>query len=135
MEELTHIILEFYDKLSSWEHEIVRESKISLSQMHTLEVIGYYGRAKSRDIAKKIGVTTGTLTVMLHTLEKKGYIKKETNPEDSRSIHISLTDEGNSLYEEHHKYHHEMLTEICNQCTESEINTLKDIMIKINNSF
>ncbi len=135
MKELTNIILEFYDKLSSWEHELVRNSGISLAQMHAMEVIGFYGKTNARDAASKLGVTTGTLTVMMNTLEVKGYIKKERNPEDSRSILISLSDKGNSFYEEHHKYHHEMVTEISSLCSEEELKNLKKILTKLNKSF
>jgi len=135
LEEMAHIILEFYDKLSLWEHEIVHESDLSLPQMHALEVIGFYGNAKAKEISGKLGVTTGTFTVMMNTLEKKDLIIKKTNPEDNRSIIISLTEKGNEIYKEHHKYHHELILDICSKCNDEELSNLRNILTKITKSF
>jgi len=40
LEPLSDLIIEFYEKLSSWEHSGVRESAMSRPQMHTLEILG-----------------------------------------------------------------------------------------------
>ena len=131
-DKLTHNLLELYDKLSSWEHEIVRKSEITLSQMHTLEVIGLYGSSKMRLLADKLGVTTGTVTVMVATLEKKGLIIKENDPDDTRSIIISLTEKGYQYYSEHHKYHHDLIDNVSSVLTDDEIKRINTILEKIN---
>lgn len=132
LDKLTHNLLELYDKLTSWEHEIVRKSGITLSQMHTLEVIGLYGNSKMKLLADKLGVTTGTLTVMVATLEKKGLIVKQPNPDDSRSIIISLTEEGEKYYREHHKYHHDLVKNVSSVLSEEQIKQANEIIEKIN---
>ena len=40
LKELARQIVEFYEKLSSWEHEVVRDSDLTPSQMHAVEIIG-----------------------------------------------------------------------------------------------
>ncbi|MBO6245374.1 MAG: MarR family transcriptional regulator, partial [Anaerovibrio sp.] len=40
---------------------------------------------------------SGTLTPVLKTLEKKGFIERQRSKEDERSLIISLTPEGNEL--------------------------------------
>ncbi len=37
---LSHLIVEFYERLSSWEHAVVRDKGLTLPQMHTLEILG-----------------------------------------------------------------------------------------------
>lgn len=55
---LNHVIIEFYEKLSSWEHAIVRDKGFSLSQVHTIELLGVHGAMRMKELADKIGVTT-----------------------------------------------------------------------------
>ena len=77
---LAREIVEFYEKLSSWEHEIVRGSDLTPNQMHAIEIIGHEKSLRMKELAGKLGVTTGTLTVTVDRLEKKGLIcvhKKE----------------------------------------------------------
>ena len=38
--ELSQVLIELYDKISSWEHEVVRKSGLSTAQMHAVEIIG-----------------------------------------------------------------------------------------------
>lgn len=58
-EELTSLLVEFYERFSSWEQGVVRESGITLPQMHTLEVLGVAGDLRMKELAEKLGVTTG----------------------------------------------------------------------------
>lgn len=127
-DELTHLFIEFYDKLASWEHSIVRDSEISLAQMHAIEVIGYYGKAKMKNISGKLGITMGTLTVMINTLEKKGLVTKEKNKKDSRSFQISLTAKGNNLYTIHHKHHHELISDLLGDVDSAKMETFKEVL-------
>ncbi|MDZ7794694.1 MAG: MarR family transcriptional regulator [Spirochaetia bacterium] len=60
--------------MNSWEQSVVSDSSVSLAQMHLLEVIGNRGEMRMKELAGILGVTTGTLTVMVHRLEEKGYI-------------------------------------------------------------
>ena len=42
LNSLNHSIVEFYEKLSSWENDVVRDKGLTLPQMHTLEVLGIH---------------------------------------------------------------------------------------------
>ena len=133
--ELTHLFIEFYDKLSSWEHSVVREADISLAQMHAIEVIGYYGKAQMKDVCEKLGITRGTLTVMINTLEKKGLVIKERNKDDSRSYHISLTPKAIELYDEHHNHHHDLIDNLLIDIEEEDKEQFKSVLQKILKNF
>lgn len=45
-------------------------------------------------LVKKSGRAKSTVTGMVKTLERHGYIYKEASPEDGRSFHIGLTEKG-----------------------------------------
>ncbi|ABM27538.1 transcriptional regulator, MarR family [Nitratidesulfovibrio vulgaris DP4] len=111
-EELTSLLVEFYERFSSWEQGVVRESGITLPQMHTLEVLGVAGDLRMKELAEKLGVTTGALTVLVDRLERAGLVARKPNERDRRSIQVGLTVDGRRYFEEHHKLHCQLSEDI-----------------------
>ena len=128
VKELSDLIIEFYEKLSSWEQSIVEGSGITLSQMHTIEILGVNNMIKMKDLASKMGVTTGTLTVMIDNLEKKGLVQRIQNPEDRRSYVIRLTDTGKKQYRRHSNFHLELTRECTSGFSEEEIKIFRRLL-------
>ncbi len=110
--KLSHQLVELYEKLSSWEQGVVKNSGLSTPQMHTIEIVGHSGSLRMKDLAKKMGVTTGTLTVMIDRLEQQGLLKRTPHETDRRSYLIALTEKGQGLFAEHHQYHLHLTEEI-----------------------
>jgi DNA-binding MarR family transcriptional regulator len=48
--------------------------------MHTIEILGGNNLIKMKDLATKMGITTGTLTVMIDNLGKKGLVEVSKIP-------------------------------------------------------
>ena len=111
-EDYSGILVEFYEKMSSWENGIVADREISLPQMHLIETVGNHGSLRMKELSEKLGVTTGTLTVMVHRLTSKGYLFREQDAEDHRSYFIRLTDRGRAEYDHHHRLHAQLIEEI-----------------------
>ncbi len=42
-QSINHAIIEFYERLSSWEQSVVRDQGASLAQIHTVEILGLTG--------------------------------------------------------------------------------------------
>lgn len=49
------------------------------------------------DVAKKLGVTRGTITGLLHGLERSNLLRREAHKEDKRKQLLRLTDQGREL--------------------------------------
>lgn len=124
LELLSHQLAEFYDKMASWEHSIVKESGLSPAQMHTVEIIGHNQNMRMKELAERLGVTTGTLTVGVDKLEKRGLVERKPHESDRRSWLIVLTKEGKEMYEQHHKFHQQFTNEISQDLTFQQIETL-----------
>lgn len=105
---LTTAIIEFHEHILSWEGEVVKKSGLSSTQMHIIEYLADNDAPKMKKIAGRMGITTGSLTVAIDRLEKKGFVKREMMPDDRRSYHIALTDEGKVFSEEHQRFHREL---------------------------
>ncbi len=134
-EKLTQLIVEFYEKLSSWEHSVVRDKGLTLPQMHTLEILGIHEALRMKELAEKMGVTTGTLTVMVDRLEKNGMVRRRPHETDRRSILVELTDAGFELFLEHDKLHEQLTEDITSTLTEAEREGLTASLKKMNEEF
>ncbi|MBT8346123.1 MAG: MarR family transcriptional regulator [Desulfofustis sp.] len=129
--ELSHIFMEFYDKLSSWEHSVVKDSGLSPAQMHTIEVIGHRQNLMMRELADRLGITTGSLTVAVDRLEKLRMVERKPHEHDRRAWLVVLTELGKKMYDQHNKYHEEFTQEISFDLTANELKTLTKLMARI----
>ncbi len=135
IEHLAGMLVEFYERFSSWEQGVVKETGITLPQMHTLEILGSAGQLRMKELAEKMGITTGALTVMVDRLVRAGLVARQPNQEDRRSIHVALTPEGEKYFLEHHKLHGQLTHELASALEPEELTALLAIIPKLNASF
>lgn len=57
------------------------------------------GSMRPGELTGTLFVTGARIAAALRTLEKKGYVSRRTDPEDRRSILVSLTDDGKKYIE------------------------------------
>lgn len=133
--KLTQLIVEFYEKLSSWEHCVVRDKGLTLPQVHAMEILGSHTALRMKELAERMGVTTGTLTVLADRLEKADLIRRKPHQEDRRSILVELTDKGREIFEEHDQLHDQLTQDITANLSEEERATLATILEKMNQDF
>lgn len=131
LEQLSDLIIEFYEKLSSWEQAVVKDSAITLPQMHTLEILGQHSPIRMKELAAKMGITTGTLTVNVDRLEKLGLVERIPHETDRRSILVDLSSTGRDLHHEHHTHHLHLTRELQAALTPEETEQFRFILKKL----
>ena len=131
IDKLSTQLVEFYDKIASWEHSIVKGTGLTPAQMHTVEVIGHQQDMRMKELAERLGVTTGTLTVSVDKLEKMELVARVPHDSDRRSYFVILTERGKKLFEEHHRFHREFTAEISLGLSGEEIDTFSDSLAKV----
>ncbi|MEN8257395.1 MAG: MarR family transcriptional regulator [Thermodesulfobacteriota bacterium] len=132
LEYLCQQIIEFYDKISSWEQEVVKESGLTPSQMHAIEIIGHAEELRMKELAEQMGLTTGTITVMVDGLEKQGAVQRKRHEVDRRSILVVLTDKGKEFFDEHHQLHMKLTQELSSSLSAKEVGYLSSALTKMN---
>lgn len=128
---LSHQLVEFFDKINSWENSVVRGSGLSPAQMHTIEVIGHRQDMRMKELADRLGVTTGTLTVAVDKLEKKGLVVRKPHQRDRRSWLVSLTEKGEGIFVRHDRFHRDFTEEISAGLTTAEMKQFSDLLAKL----
>lgn len=135
LEKLTLLIVEFFDKLSSWENGVVRDKGLSLPQMHALEALGSHGAMRMKELAEKTAVTTGTLTVMVDRLEAARLVRRRPHKSDRRSILVELTSAGMEIFAEHDVLHNRLTADLTTKLSKEERTVLERALEKMNKEF
>lgn len=135
IEKLNQQLTEFYDKMSSWEQSVVRETGYSLAQIHTIEVLGIHGPMRMKELAQKLGITTGTLTVQIEKLVNAKLIERGAHPDDRRSIVVTLTAEGQKIHRQHNQLHVELVKDLTRYLDANEEAVLLNSLLKMNQEF
>jgi len=76
-------------------------TELGLQPVH-FQVLDYLSRCNRYSdspaaLTNYLGMTRGTVSQTLQLLEKKGYIRKTTDSNDRRMVHLSLLNEGESM--------------------------------------
>ena len=72
---------------------------LTYTQYITMMVLWEYGEMTVKELGMKLHLDSGTLTPLLKKMEEKGYIVRERNSTDERSVIIRTTEEGDLLKE------------------------------------
>lgn len=97
---------------------------VSIKEMHTIDAIGMYQEHTTSEVAKKLGITAGTLTVSVNNLVRKGYVNRVRSEKDRRVVKLALTKKGRLLYRLHDKFHRDMVRETLTEMSEEEAEVL-----------
>ncbi|MDN3680957.1 MarR family transcriptional regulator [Vibrio tapetis subsp. quintayensis] len=135
IEKLNQALTEFYDKMSSWEQSVVKETGYSLAQVHTIEVLGNHGALRMKELAQKLSITTGTLTVQIEKLVKAELIERLPHPEDRRAIVVTLTSEGEKIHRHHNQLHLNLVKELTASIPLEQSDILLNCLATMNQEF
>ncbi len=83
------------------------------------------------ELADRLQVTKGAVTQIILRLEEKHLVKRTPNPEDSRSIIVSLTEVGKSAFRAHEEMHLDFYRELSSQLNEQEIEIFEICLEKL----
>ena len=108
---------------------------VTANDMHVIEAIGTEEAKNMTSVARALDVTTGTLTIAVNSLVKKGYVDRVRSEEDRRVVLISLSEKGRRAYLHHRKFHDEMIGVIVEELTEEEQQVLEKALRKLNQFF
>lgn len=117
-------------KMMQWEN--AKKFKISPLQIQFLIYLKEYPKefCTLLNLSKEYGISPPTASDSIKTLEKKGLISKEKNPEDKRNYYLLLTEKGLSLLENIKKWDrnfHNSLKLLSNE----EKNKLQELLFKL----
>ncbi len=76
------------------EREVLSPHQLSWSAFVVLFVLRVWGARESNELAAEAGITGGTLTGVLSTLERRGFAKRKPHATDGRRVVVHPTAKG-----------------------------------------
>lgn len=104
-------------------HTHVEQLDVGISPMHVrmLKIIGNRPECTAMDIACFLKRDKAQVTRLLTLLIDKGLIKKIPNPEDKRSQHLIITEQGAEIYAQIRSVDQQIAEKINEDLSEQEI--------------
>jgi len=130
--KLNKTITLFFEKLSEWEESVARKVNLTPRQCHAISEIGECGPARMKPISERLGVTTGTMTIMADRLDRLKMVKRQTDTNDKRASLLTLSDKGKAVYEEHTLHHLRLSHEFVTALGEEDAELLIKLIDKMN---
>lgn len=122
-ETLNEVLVKLFRNINAIEEQAIKNGiykDVTTNDMHVIEAIGMGSPKNMTAVAKALMVTTGTLTISVNGLVKKGYVERIRSEEDRRVVLISLTEKGQNAFLHHKQFHQEMVASVVEQLTEEE---------------
>ena len=131
-ETVIRCLREFIAGSIIYNQQVADRVGLLLTDVQCINVLELMGPSTPGELARCTGLTTGGVTVMLDRLEKGGYLKREPNPRDRRSVLVRLKPtklkKVHALYEEINQ----RTAALLDQTPESELRSVVNLLSKMN---
>ncbi len=135
---LNDVLVKLFRNINDIEERAIQTEEykgVTTNDMHVIEAIGLGSPKNMTAVAKSLGVTTGTLTIAVNSLVKKGFVNRERSEEDRRVVLVFLSSKGERAYEHHKRFHEEMIDAVLSRLTEEEKIALEKALLNLNDFF
>ena len=135
---LNEVLVKLFRNINVIEEQAIRTDEykdVTTNDMHVMEAIGMGEQKNMTTVARAFRVTTGTLTISINSLVKKGYVERVRSEEDRRVVLVSLTAKGNKAFLHHKRFHEQMIATIVEELSEEEKKVLKKALNRMNHFF
>jgi Transcriptional regulators len=137
-QRLNEVLVKLFRNINSIEEQAVKTEEykdITSNDMHVIEAIGIDCPKNMTAVAKALGVTTGTLTISVNSLVKRGFVERVRSEEDRRVVLVSLSGHGKRVYAHHQRFHEEMIEAIVSRLNDGEKGVLEKALKDLNDFF
>lgn len=138
---INQFFVRVFNQILSWEEQSFKEmgiSEITLRELHVIEAVYSLiekGENQMSEIAKYLSITPGSLTTAVNCLVKKGYLERESQPNDRRIVKIVPTKEAEEVNKMHEKLHKEMIDGVMSNIDDKDIKVVVKTLEGLNKFF
>lgn len=135
---LNEVLVKLFRDITTIEEKAIKTGEykeLSVNDMHVIEAIDVHAPKNMTTVAKSLSVTTGTLTISVNGLVKKGYVERTRSEADRRVVLISLTSKGRRAFVQHQRFHRQMIDAVVEGLTPEEQVILEKALKNVNQFF
>ena len=129
------LFFEFQSKIQFFERKFLKEYGIvdvTPNEVKVLYIIGISNIKSMSEIAEKLRITQGTLSITVGSLVKKGYVIRTRHKQDRRIIILYLTKKSLNVIKHYGMFYYRLLDELINSLDEEKALAVNEILEKLN---
>ena len=128
---LCYLTGKVFRKMLSCYGPYIKEKNLTVSQLFVLLALYEKDGLSAQELSVKLALNSSTLTGILDRLEYKGFIRRELNANDRRSIVIRLTDKAKEMKQELWDIYEKVNGYLLSSLAQEELKNLHEIMGKL----
>ncbi len=105
---VNQVLVTLFNHILRIEEQALNTPGLSIREIHVIEAVCQAQDARLTALAQGLHVTTGSLSVAVSTLERKGYLRRQRRQQDRRAIDIHPTEKALDIQKQHEAFHNEM---------------------------
>jgi DNA-binding MarR family transcriptional regulator len=112
-----------------------RRHGLSHAGGNALAVIeGFHGPMTAGDVGAAMHITSGSITSLLDTLERRGLVERSSHENDRRKVMVSITPAGRDLLDQALPAIQQVVRRLMGGLSESERSQLLDLLVRAHES-
>ena len=108
-----------------------QETGLSLADRSVLMVLGQYGRQNARQLASRMDINPGTISVYVQRLVEKELVDRAQDQADRRTWWLNLTSTGERAYKETIRGTVEYTRDFLQPLDDEEATLLSDLLLRV----
>ncbi|NLD26811.1 MAG: MarR family transcriptional regulator [Acholeplasmataceae bacterium] len=108
---INKLLVDVFNRIFNMEEEYLHRAgcRLSLNEVHFLEIIRNSEEPNMEKLAKKLRMTTGSTTFAISRLVQKKCLPRPNGSDDRRKIILEITAYGESVLKLHDQFHNEIV--------------------------
>lgn len=107
------------------------KADLTVTQFGVLEALLHLGPLNQKALGEKLLKSDGNITFVIDNLEKSGWVERQENPDDRRSMLIHLTPEGKEFISSYFPKHLDRIIKEFDVLSDTELDQLAKICKKL----
>ena len=95
--------------------------EVTTSELHLLNEIGQGDGTTAKELSQRLMITKGGISQLVQTLERKKLLQKQPSLADRRVIYLTLTPEGQVVYDTHLQTRETFVTRLTGALDQAEL--------------
>ncbi len=132
---INQVLVTLFNDILRIEERALNTPGLSIREIHVIEAVCGAKDSRMTALAGDLHVTTGSLSVAVTTLERKGYLRRERRLKDRRVIDIRATEKALDIQRRHEQFHNEMTGAVVGILSPQELETLMRALHSVDRYF
>jgi DNA-binding MarR family transcriptional regulator len=95
--EIGQAVMQWQDATQAYDEQVGRTFSLNTAERHCLSLLVGEGSQTASAIARRVHLTPAAVTALLDRLERRGYVRRRSDPEDRRKVMVEAADTAMKL--------------------------------------